>query len=225
MDTADNVQFRNRLVGLAEVFDAKLSPQRVALYFEALRDLDFAAVVGGLNQAVRVCKFFPRPAEIRTLILGDSEDRAEEAWMAFKAAMKVAGSYASLSVHDAALGETILAMFGSWPAACAQELSPEMWAAKRKEFGRVYRVLAARNLDGSRYLTGICEQQNAGRSDWMKFVPVHRLEAGRLEPLSLEEADQERMQIAASAHGFTQLSDGLPKIIDDLGTNELDGTA
>lgn len=211
MDTADNAAFRQRLIGLAEVFDVKLSPQRVALYFEALRDLEFGAVVDALNQAVRIAKFFPRPAEIRTLALGDTEDRAESAWISFRQAMTRAGSYASLSVADAALGETILAMFGSWPAACAQELSQEMWSSKRKEFGRVYRVLCQRHLEGSRYLTGICEQQNTGREDWLRYVPVHRLDAGGLShQLSLEDADRERLQIAARSSGLSQLRDMLP---------------
>jgi hypothetical protein len=214
MDTSQNAEFRRRLEGLAEVFDTKLSPQRIALYFAALMDLELPAVVIGLNQAVRVCKFFPRPAEIRTLVLGDSEDRAEAAWLAFRQAMRVAGSYASVSIQDAALGEAILSMFGSWPAACAQELSQEMWSSKRKEFGRVYRVLCQRNLDGARYLPGICEQQNAGRRDWLKFVTVYRLDAGGISPaLSLEAAEQERQQIAAVSSGMAQLRDALPSTL------------
>lgn len=217
MDTGDNSLFRQRLIGLAEVFDVKLSPQRVALYFEALRDLPLEAVVQALNAAVRTLKWFPKPADIRALALGDVEDRAESAWMVFRQAMKVAGAYASLSIQDAALGECILALFGSWPAACAQELSPEMWAAKRKEFGRVYRVCTQRQLQGGRYLTGICEQQNAGRADWLKFVPVHRIEAGGISQcLSLAEADQERLQLATVSHGLSQLRDAAPTALSAI---------
>lgn len=214
MTNHESGQFFTRLLALSELFDAKFSEAKGSLYFEALRDLPLERVIQAMNEAVKICKFMPRPAEIRTLALGDSEDRAEIAWVSFRQAMKRAGSYASLSVADAALGESIIAMFGSWPAACAQELSPEMWSSKRKEFGRVYRVICQRNLDGSRYLPGICEQQNTGRGDWMKFVPVHRLGPdGLSSQLTLEEANQERQQIAASSSGFSQLRDSLPRLL------------
>lgn len=208
MDAAEHTAFRNRLVGLAEVFDVKLSPQRTALYFEALRDLPLERVVIAMNQTLQTAKFFPRPAEIRALAVGDSETAEEAAWMAFRAAMKTIGSYSSVSFDDAALGETVMAMFGSWPAACVAEFSSEMWAAKRKEFGRVYRVCAGRKLDGARYLPGLCEQANGGREDWKKFVPLGRIgrdgEVQQLPPATVEPA---RVAIAATAHEFSQLRD------------------
>lgn len=210
MDLSDNQEFRNRLVMLAEVFDVKLSPGRQVLYFEALRDIPLTEVIRALNQAVKSCKFFPRPAELRTFALGDSEDRTEAAWMLLRKALSAVGSYASVSIHDAALGEAILALWGSWPAACATELTPEMWAAKRKEFGRVYRVLVDRQLDGARYLQGMCEQQNAGRPEWNRFVPVHRIAGDTITPLSLEAADEERLMIAAVRSGLTQLNAVIP---------------
>lgn len=205
MDITDSGEFRNRLVVLGELFDAKLSPAKLALYFEALRDVPFMQVARALNQAAKTCTFFPKPAELRRFALGDDEDAAEAAWMAFRAAMRSAGGYASL-VADAALGEAISAVFGGWPQACSLELTPEMWSSKRKEFGRVYRVLRDRALVGSRYLAGICEQQNAGRRDWLKFVPVMRLSSdGQIEPLGLEAAEQCRGELAAASHGFSRL--------------------
>lgn len=209
MDIGDNTEFRNRLVTLAELFDLRLAPTRQALYFEALRDLPFDAVAHGLNQAARACTFFPKPAELRALAVGDEEDAAETAWMALRLAMRSAGSYASLVTADAALGEAIVAVFGGWPQVCALDLSAEMWANKRKEFGRVYRVLRSRGLSGSRYLAGICEQQNAGRPEWMKFVQVQRIAGAVLEALSLDAAERERTQLAAASHGFTRLGAGV----------------
>lgn len=210
MQVSDNTAFRHRLEALAEVFNTKLSAARIALYFEALRDLDLSVVVAALNDAVKVCKFFPKPAELREFALGNGEDRTETAWLAFRKAMKVAGSYASVSLLDAALAETVIAMFGTWPGACSQELSPEMWASKRKEFGRVYHVQLGRELQGGRYLPGTCELTNSGRSDWMKFVPVHRVDAtGVSRQLSRAEADRERQLVAAISHGLSQLTAGV----------------
>lgn len=214
MTNKESPEFLRRLKALAELFDAKFSEAKATLYFEALKDLPLKAVIRALNQAVKACTFMPRPAELRNFALGDSEDRAESAWILFREAMKRAGSYASLAITDAALAETIVAMFGSWPQACSQEFSPEMWSSKRKEFARVYHVMCQRNLSGSRYLTGISEQQNAGKKDWLKYVPVHRIDAGGLsKALSLEEADQERTQIAVTSSGFSQLRDSASSIL------------
>lgn len=206
MEVTDSVEFRNRLVVLGELFDAKLSAAKLALYFEALRDVPFPLVARAMNQAAKACTWFPKPAELRRFALGDDEDAAEQAWMAVRGAMTSAGGYASI-VAEAAVAEAIVAIFRSWPAACALELSPEMWSSKRKEFGRTFRVLRNRALAGSRYLPGITEQQNAGRRDWLKFVTVVRLGShGEMERLSLEAADQCRGELAAASNGFTQLS-------------------
>lgn len=208
MDAAQSAEFTRRLVGLAEVFDVKLSAQRVALYFEALRDLELADVVRALNQAVKVSRFFPKPAEVRSLAVGDTEDRVERAWMAFKSAMRIAGSYASLEIHDPALAESIISLFGSWPQACAEDLSPEMWSARRKEFGRIYRVTLDRDLIGSRRLPGICEQRNAGLSgNWHRFVPVHQISiTGEIARGSLPSATVEQLPSADVAHEPTSFS-------------------
>lgn len=204
MDNADNGTFRHRLVALAELFDVKLSAARQALYFEALRDLSITAVVNALNQAAKTCKFFPKPAELRAFAVGDIEDQTETAWMAFRKAMARVGGYTSLVIVNATLGEAITAVFGSWPEACAIELTPEMWSAKRKEFGRVYRVLAGRSLDGVRYLPGICETQNAGCAEWRRFNPVAVLDGNSVRTLTAAEADIYRTAIAAERNELTR---------------------
>lgn len=206
MNTEHASEFSRRLSALAEIFDVKLSPARSALYFEALRDLPVEAVVGALGHAAKACTFFPKPAELRAFVVGDSEDVAEQAWLAFKGAVRRLGYMASVSIHDAALAESIVAVFGSWSQACTLDLSAEMWASKRKEFGRVYRVMRQRRLSGGRYLIGQAEQQNAGRRDWLRFVPVGRIALdGSTYPLALDEAERERQNLAAAAHAFARI--------------------
>ena len=161
MQLGDSGEFTRRLVALGELFEANLTPVKQAIYFEALRDVPFPAVAAALNAAARTCPFMPKPAEIRKLAVGDDEDQAERAWLAWKSATRRAGHMASLVLDDPALAETIVAVFGSWAESCAVELSPEMWTAKRKEFGRVYRVLCDRALTGSRYLAGEAEHAEA----------------------------------------------------------------
>lgn len=219
MDTADNREFIWRLVTLAELFDVKLSPQRQALYFEALRDLPLVTVCRGLNTAAKACTFMPKPAEIRSLAIGTDEDQAERAWVQFKDAMRLAGGYTSLALQDGALAETIVAMFGSWPAACSTELSPEMWASKRKEFGRLYHIYRDRDVSGPKYLLGICEQQNAGIAEWKRFNPVALITETGIKQLDAAEADAYRAQLAGQRHEMTRIGEG------DFGLSLKDDTA
>lgn len=159
MTTDDVTAFLQRLEALAEMYDAKFSETKQMLYFAALEDLPFDEVVRALNIALRTCKFMPRPSELRELVTDSTDDAAELAWLEYKRIARVDGAYRSPTV-DAALADTLIAVFGSWESACWTELSPEMWASKRKEFGRVYRVLANRGTHGPAQLTGFCDRKN-----------------------------------------------------------------
>jgi hypothetical protein len=210
MTTRDTEAFFTRLAALAELFDAKFSPAKAQLYFEALKDLAFDDVVTALSLAAKTCTFMPKPAELRKLAVGDDDDVTERAWLAFKAAVRSIGQYNSLATADAALGESILAMFGTWPAACVADLSPEMWTAKRKEFSRVYSVQRRRVLTGARYLLGVCEQQNAGRADYERFISVGVIERdGTLRELRGDQAHAYRAELAAQSHELRHLTDGV----------------
>jgi hypothetical protein len=216
MDISDSGEFTRRLIALGEVFDANLTPVKQALYFEALRDIPFEAVARSLNLAVKACTFMPKPAELRKLAIGDAEDRVETAWLSFRRALTSAGGYTSVVIADPALAETIVALFGSWPQACEAEFSPEMWAAKRKEFGRVYRVMADRGLVGGRYLPGIVEYHNRGRAEWMRYVAVAAIAGLDVKALSADEAEQARAALAAQASGLTQIAGGVSQALAHL---------
>ena len=66
-------KFYKRLAVLAEVMGEPLSPVRLAGYSEALEDAPFPAVLLGIAAAMRTCRFFPRPTEIRELGLESRE--------------------------------------------------------------------------------------------------------------------------------------------------------
>lgn len=205
VDTHENTEFRARLVAAAEYFGVELSSQSQMLYFEALRDLPSDEVFKALGRAIQTNTFMPKVAELRIMVLGSDEDRTEAAWLALRAAQRVVGSYASLAVTDAALGEAVVHIWGSWPAACQIDLSPEMWASTRKQFGRVYKVLKERNLSGPRYLPGICEQANHGHEDWLRWITVGVIGAeGTISQLRGDQAELFRTQLAA-ARGFTRM--------------------
>ena len=65
----------SRFEKLADVLGYELTPTRVEGYMAALDDLDYADVVGALSQALRVCKFFPKPAELREFVAASQHQR------------------------------------------------------------------------------------------------------------------------------------------------------
>jgi hypothetical protein len=147
----------------------------------------------------------PRPSELRTFVVGDSETNCERAWVWMRAAMGAVGSYRSLIIDDGALGETIRAVFGGWPAACTVDFSHEMWASTRKAFSRVYGMYVDSGVRGSRYLPGIVEIQNAAREEWSQYIETMRLStSGTITPVTFEEAAEHRRRLTG-ATGFAGL--------------------
>jgi len=67
MTDTDRGPFGELMGLLAEVFNEPVSAARTAGYWLALADLPFPDVRAGVQTALRDCRFFPKPAEIRTL--------------------------------------------------------------------------------------------------------------------------------------------------------------
>lgn len=171
MTEQDAPIFIGRLLAIAEVYNRELSAPAQMLYFDALKEFPLTDVLNALEQAINGKLYFPVPAIIRELLIGSEEDQVETAWQEWKLAARRHGSYVSLVLHDSALAETLVAVFGGWPQACSAELSDEMWSAKRKEFSRVYRVMVKRELSGPRRLAGLAEIQNTN-PEWEHHTPI-----------------------------------------------------
>jgi len=162
MTDAEFDGFVDRLVPLAEIYNAPLSAAAQLLYFDALKDLPADAVIRALDACLRTCTFMPKPAEIRQRAVGgdDPETAIERAWLEYRHLARTVGGYGSPQIADGALADAIVAIFGSWEAACWTDLTPEMVASKRKEFDRVYRVMRERGDTGPRVLAGYCDRRN-----------------------------------------------------------------
>jgi hypothetical protein len=208
---ADLPVFTGDLVGLQELLGGPpFSEMKLLLYCDAVNDLPLDALRHAIRAAARTATFFPKPAELRALALGDTADSVEWNWLLFRRAMREHGAYASLATTDPALGATVQAVFGGWPQACAAEFSPEMWTAKRKEFERVYRAFAQQGRAGTGYLPGLVEQQNGGRLEWGKYSTLAVIGATGIRCLQGASADDYRASLAALApversEGWTSL--------------------
>jgi len=151
----------NVVLELAEYFGAKLSSAVQRMYVAALADLGPDAIRAAAQQALRICKFMPKVAELREFAEGSPDDHTELAWQQLRDAMRIVGYARSVVFADTRLADAVERVFGGWQQACAADWSDEMWAAKRKEFGRVYRALRLQGRsDHSGHLAGFCETRN-----------------------------------------------------------------
>lgn len=203
MTDADRARFTRVMFALAETWKEPMSELRLEGYWVGLNDCKIEQIEDAAAKAIRGATYFPRPAELRELIFGNAEHKAEIAWMSWKNAARRFGGAASLVIEDAALAETLVQIFGGWPEACAKELSPEMWASTRKEFDRVYRVMRERGVNGVRYLIGSHERNNSARLDWQQYTPVGLISGEELKSLSGEQAERFRLR----ASELPQLTD------------------
>jgi hypothetical protein len=166
MSPSDRATFAQSLGLLAETLGAELSEFGMEGYWFALSDLTLDQLRLAVQMALKTCRFFPKPVELREYASGATlEDRVEVGWQMWRRAAKIVGSYRSIVISDGVLGETLVACFGGWVETCTTDLSPEMWASKRKEFERVYRALSLRADPSPRYLRGVHEMSGRGRSE------------------------------------------------------------
>jgi hypothetical protein len=197
----DAPEFTKLLDLLGETFRTEVSEIRRLAYFDALSDIPLADVAVAVRALLRTAKFFPKPVEIREAVYGDLGRVIESEWLALHQAMATIGAYRSLICDNPVLGQTILAMFGSWPQACRTDLSDEMWAATRKEFDRVYRVYAADyqrlSADDQQptVLKGLAQINNEHKPDWSRYTQFGAL-TGRTARVLTETEAQGRLGTA-----------------------------
>jgi hypothetical protein len=155
---------------LAEFYEKSLSAAQIEMYAGALDGLTPEAVEAASHQALKVCRFFPKPAELIELAIGSVNDRAEVAWQAAWAAYQKAGYYDTVLFQDGAIARTILAVYGGWVqfSEASRTLSPEMIQARRKEFLSTYRRESERGKEPMR-LPGHIEIENQNTvSTWTR---------------------------------------------------------
>jgi len=125
----------------AIVYDIELSEDRQAVYWDIFKQYSIEQFKDAMNQVVRSCKFFPRPAEIIEFMLDDQlsiEDRATTQAMMVLERMQIYGSYGIPDWDDPTTDIVIKRGFGGWNALCGNQLSENnQWFIK--DFIRLYR--------------------------------------------------------------------------------------
>jgi hypothetical protein len=124
MTSQDREAFARMLYALGDTFAEAVSELRAEAYFDALRDLPVGEVLAAGRRAIRECRFFPRPVELRELIEGRTEDRAELAWAAMLRLVRrygwpgIDGQGTAPEFPDEATRRAAMELYGGWRALC-----------------------------------------------------------------------------------------------------------
>lgn len=135
-------------------------------YALALEDLGADAIETACRLAMRNCKWFPKPVELREMVCGTIGQQAEAAWLKVVQAIEDHGGYASVSFDDPVISHAINAC-GGWMAICEK---PETWL--RKDFIAVYRELAGKAVQPVKLL-GIHARNNGQKSGQVAKIGSH----------------------------------------------------
>ncbi len=154
----DRKKFLEYMTLLGELHDKKITQILLEAYWKSIEDIPDELAYKIFDQAIAMCKFFPKPADLRELAFGTADkDPAELAWAKVYSACSHIGFYDSVEFDDPVIHSVIKAM-GGWPKLCMTNESEMKW--KRKEFITLYNTLKGKQ-DHPDYLPGIIERDNA----------------------------------------------------------------
>jgi len=80
MTTEEQAMVGRALAEAAALFDADLSPAKVAVWLRAVDDLPADRVVAALRAAERSSRYLPRPSEVRDALGASTGDIGAHAW-------------------------------------------------------------------------------------------------------------------------------------------------
>lgn len=173
MTDIDRERFARALVALGEVYQAKLAPAVIELYFQSLRrfeieDIERAAPIL-LAEPGR--KFMPKPGEIVECIEGTPTDRALRSVTRVEVAAATVGPYHSVTFGDnpeAKLIHALIEHLGGWVTICGKLTDEKQRPFTVAEFTKLHRLFEKHRpnvvMD---HLPGIFETQNRlTRGSW-----------------------------------------------------------
>lgn len=118
MTDADRPAFSDALEMLCETFAEPMSDLRAESYFAALNEFTMNQANLAVSQAIRYCKFFPKPAELREFILGQPGDGADAAWSEMLVQVRRVGYLGTPVFSDPRTLRTVCELWGSWRRCC-----------------------------------------------------------------------------------------------------------
>jgi hypothetical protein len=146
------------LMETAELYRQDLTEPAVRTYLKAINEYSPEAIQDALSRHIQTSRFMPQPADLRALIDGPPEIRAEQGFQTALKAAQTIGSYDSVAFEDKAIMYALSA-FGGFRGLCMADPEELKWNAK--EFVKLYVAYLSVPLGHTpAYYPGINEQTN-----------------------------------------------------------------
>ncbi len=127
---SENKRFAQVMAALAETFQRDVTESLAKIYREALGDLSIGQIEKAAAEHIALGQHFPRPVELRKLVVGSEEDRALAAWIRANALRSSVGSYRPMPAELDESSRKAIAALGGWREFCVSE-EPEHFLRQR----------------------------------------------------------------------------------------------
>jgi hypothetical protein len=199
MQQAEYKQFGEVMKATAEMYGKTLSPSSLALWWQAMRDLDLSAIQHALSQHINNPdngQFMPKPADVRKHLSGTTSDAALFAWAKVLKACREIGAYTTVAFDDPVI-MAVLSDMGGWVQLCHSTEDEQPF--REKEFTAKYRAYKGRPADEISFpgkLLGIIDAENMPRGNGVQ--PVTLIGDPEVAQKVLEGAKNSGLQISVS---------------------------
>ncbi len=164
MKTQDREAFAVLMAGIGELYGKPLSPQLMSIYWDGLKDYEFAEVKVAVNLHVRnpdTGQFMPKIADVVKFLEGNTLTQAMRAWQKVTDGLRRVGTYASVAFDDPIIHAVIEDM-GGWRNLGL--VTDDDLPFKAREFEKRYQGYKVKPPERfPRKLVGIFECENAAR--------------------------------------------------------------
>lgn len=156
-------RFATLITGLADYYKQEISRAVLGLYWEGMRQYDYAAIEKACwahTQNPDTGMWMPKVADIVKMLAGRTDDQAKIAWAKVDRAVRTVGIYQDVAFDDGLI-HRVIADMGGWVALNGK--SEDEWPFVAKEFETRYRGFRMRgNMpEYPGHLVGMASSQNA----------------------------------------------------------------
>jgi len=155
--------FKKALILMSEIYERSLSSASIELYYRLLKDYEWSKVRAAFELILKTSKFFPKPAEIISLVEQRPDEELEEeieilnAWKALLVEFKKTSQIEKPRFEKdpepqkTRLQETVDAL-GGWQACCMWEVKDYPYLFRL--FSQIYRTVSLVEKLNHQKLTG-----------------------------------------------------------------------
>jgi hypothetical protein len=197
------------LTAAGVIYNTEVDEQIFSIYWRILKKFSIEKLKDAFSKHFEASQFFPKPADIITIIEGGKDAKALKAWVKVVDKIKSEGAYSSVSFRDKKINATIKKM-GGWVKLCAMTTREE--AFKAIDFQKIYNLVSDdETLNCPQLLHGILSPYDGSLRQYSPNQPtptrktqkVEKLEGfGHLNPLTssvLRSVCDPRKKVGATA--------------------------